>query len=81
MIFKLNDRAVNFELERASIDFRLNDGVLNFKLNAVFEPTCFRLLQTGFRRLLENGSFRLLENCDGVAPVSYSFDYTMDFTF
>lgn len=62
MIFKLNDRAVNFELDNSQVDFTLNDRAINFKLNIAFTAeTFYRLLETGFVRLLENGSRRLLE--------------------
>lgn len=38
MNFIINDKEVNFELDKATIDFKINDGVLNFQLTVPVVP-------------------------------------------
>jgi hypothetical protein len=60
--YKLNNGAINFNLDNYLAYFKLNDRPINFQLNAVtLESGNFRLLEDEFMRLLENGEFRLLE--------------------
>lgn len=60
VLFKLNDRPINF--------------ILNGEVESVQDNS--RILEDGFFRLLENGSFRLLEGATSDSTFDSTFDIT-----
>lgn len=60
VLFKVNDGAIDFNLNDDITDFKLRDGAIEYDLSIENEGN-YRLLENDFIRLTEDGSFRILE--------------------